>query len=316
MDEPQLTLNRETGKSACVIALVIALAVAIGGGLVAGIALVAVGLLNPLYFVNMVLHLATIPFGWGLWKGRHKAWLCLQAMLGVNLAAAAVVGVFQPALLPAAFIECVVCIVLWAWLWEEPVRAYCAVPSAARWQDVKLVCRKCGAPAAPGPATCPECGGSLRPLLLDTTTLAGVAILLALIGMANWFSVEMPRWKAGFFGRLIYLPDKLPDTIGAVALYAAGITAIYFLRAGRYHAWVAVQVLGVLGIVLAFGQAAAALNFDPKGHANLWFDTNPFLVTRALIETFLVVVFLVCIYRARIRAFCRVGAEAGDEPRA
>ena len=148
MDELELTADAETGKPLSVNALAIALAVVIGGGLTVGAALVAVGVfnphyvlnivlwpgrveihcelpvLNPLYVVNMVLQLAMVPFAWGLWKGSRKAWLYLQLMLGVNLVAAALAGAIEPALLPAAIIQYVVSIILWAWLWEESVRAY------------------------------------------------------------------------------------------------------------------------------------------------------------------------------------------------
>ena len=106
MDELELTADAETGKPLSVNALAIALAVVIGGGLTVGAALVAVGVfnphyvlnivlwpgrveihcelpvLNPLYVVNMVLQLAMVPFAWGLWKGSRKAWLYLQLMLG------------------------------------------------------------------------------------------------------------------------------------------------------------------------------------------------------------------------------------------
>ena len=71
-------------KPPCVIALAIALAIVIADDLNVGVALVAVGVLNPLYVVNMVLQMAMIPFAWGLWKGSRKAWLYLQLMLGAT----------------------------------------------------------------------------------------------------------------------------------------------------------------------------------------------------------------------------------------
>ena len=102
-------------------------------------------------------------------------------------------------------------------------------------------------------------------MLLDAAVIAGMAILLALIGLAIWFTIQMPTWKADFLGLTMNLPEKLADTIGEVAFCVAGIAAVYFLRAGRYNAWVAVQVLGVLGILLAFGQASCSPKFQSEG---------------------------------------------------
>jgi hypothetical protein len=147
-------------------------------------------------------------------------------------------------------------------------------------QAAKSMCPKCGIDVAAGTARCPQCHIVLYPILFGIiTTLAIVMNALMAVGS-------------------LLVATQAPVAL-VFALAAVGMIAILAAaRKGRYWAWLAIQILWVLGLVFSLVSALAVL---PKEAETV---IVPFMLVQAIIVGLLIFYF----NTPRVRTFCSLGA--------
>ena len=148
-----------------------------------------------------------------------------------------------------------------------------------------IKCSKCAQDNDPGVIRCLQCNSSLRPTTLAIFTLFGFIAL----AVYAYFSLK-----------------GLEESPLALILYLINISGILFLVGlgyGHYWAWIGIQVMGIINIVvyviLYYYIALKPAKFpDLKDEVSLIYT-----VVHVLIIAF----FWIYIYRRKIRDFCSVG---------
>ncbi len=135
-------------------------------------------------------------------------------------------------------------------------------------------CPKCGEGHDPRILRCTKCRTCLRPTFLGVITLLGL-VFLPLLAIASLAQVA-----------------EHPFALVAFCINVVGIFTLLALRAGKYWAWVAIQVIWVVNIALSAIQAIAV---------------HPALLVGTAVQGLIIIVLWIYINGERVRAFCSVG---------
>jgi hypothetical protein len=175
-----------------------------------------------------------------------------------------------------AGLVCFLAAILSAWRRDEAVGG----PSEARART--LTCRHCGRLVPRVSVRCAECRRRLRPVFLGFFTLVGpIALFLLTPKLTEWFKEPY-----------LYLLS--------LWWYAAGALILMGLRYGHFWAWVGIQIVWGVTVVLAAVSAVGLLAYK----------SEVALVSGApiLIQVLVVIYLWTYIYRPRVRDFCSYGA--------
>ena len=172
---------------------------------------------------------------------------------------------------------CFLAAILSAWRRDEAVGS----PNEARARS--LTCRHCGRLVSRASVRCAECRRRLRPVFLGFFTLAGPVVLFLLT----------PK-----------LLEQYRDTYSVYMLsigwYAAGALILMGLRYGHFWAWVGIQIVWGIAVVLAAVSAVGLRAY--KGEVALAF------LVPILIQVLVTIYLWTYIYRPRVRDFCSYGS--------
>jgi hypothetical protein len=135
-------------------------------------------------------------------------------------------------------------------------------------------CPKCSEGHNPGILRCTKCNTCLRPTALAVLTLLGLVFLplLAIVSLAQ--------------------VAEHPIALVAFCISVVGIFTLFGLRAGKYWAWIAIQVIWVINIAFSAIQAVAI---------------HPALLVGTAVQGLIIIVLWIYINGERVRAFCSVG---------
>jgi sulfatase modifying factor 1 len=163
-----------------------------------------------------------------------------------------------------------------AHLKEKPLtdRSMAEDQAAIAVGELPVECPKCGEGHNPGTLWCAKCSTCLRPIFLGVMTLIG-PIFLTLLAIVS----------------LVQVAER-PIGLAAFCIDVVGIIMLLGLRAGRYWAWIGIQVLW--GIVIGTSAIEAVV-------------INPVLLTRAAVRALIIVLLWTYIQTDRVIVFCSVG---------
>jgi predicted RNA-binding Zn-ribbon protein involved in translation (DUF1610 family) len=142
-------------------------------------------------------------------------------------------------------------------------------------------CPKCGERHNPGILRCAKCNTCLRPTFLGVITLIG-PIFLILLALMSLFQITKNPFEVVVFS----------INLVSFSINVVGIFTLLGLRAGKYWAWIAIQVIWVINII--FSTTLAIL-------------INPILFVNTAVQGLIIFTLWLYMDSKKVKAFCSVG---------